>query len=86
MEAYLRVACPLHFPPGSLLGEFHRRCEAQYGLGNQILDRAQIDELRDIKEFANRYHHDTNQVWETEVINDAELSGFVGRTLAFTRP
>ena len=86
MEAYLRVACPQHFPSGMMLGPFHALCEARYGLINQILDRNAIDELHDIKEFANRYHHDTNPVWETEAINDVELSGFVNRTLTFTRP
>ena len=84
VEAYLRVACPENFPPGTLLGPFHAVCEARYGLAKQILDRAALDELLDIKEFANRYHHDTNPAWETEIINDAELSRFVNRTLAFT--
>jgi wobble nucleotide-excising tRNase len=84
VEAYLRVACPQYFPPGTMLGPFHALCEARYGLTNQILDRQDMDELLDIKEFANRYHHDTNPVWETETINDAELSRFVNRTLAFT--
>ncbi|MGC1363966.1 MAG: AAA family ATPase [Silvibacterium sp.] len=85
IEAYLRIACPQHFPPGTLLGQFHTLCESRYGLVDQILDRQQIDELHDIKEFANRYHHD-NPAWETEIINDAQLSGFVARTLAFTQP
>ncbi|MBS1814665.1 MAG: AAA family ATPase [Acidobacteria bacterium] len=84
LEAYLRVTCPEHFPPGTMLGPFHGLCQARYGLVNQILDRPQIDELHDIKEFANRYHHE-NPAWETEIINDAELAGFVNRTLAFTR-
>jgi hypothetical protein len=84
VEAYLRVASPEHFPPGTLIGPFHALCETRYGLVNQILDRQGLDELLDIKEFANRYHHDTNPVWETENINDAELSRFVNRTLAFT--
>ena len=36
-------------------------------------------------EYANRFHHDTNGAYETVRINDAELKGFVDRTLAFTR-
>jgi predicted esterase YcpF (UPF0227 family) len=67
-----------------MLGPFHALCVTRYGLTNQILNRQDMDELLDIKEFANRYHHDTNPVWETEIINDAELSRFVNRTLAFT--
>jgi hypothetical protein len=70
VEAYLRVACPQYLPPGTMLGPFHALCETRYGLTNQILNRQDMDELLDIKEFANRYHHDTNPVWETETIND----------------
>jgi hypothetical protein len=36
-------------------------------------------------EYANGFHHDTNPACETEVINDAQLRGFVERALAFTR-
>ncbi len=86
VEAYLRVACPEHFPPGTLLGPFRHLCEQRVGTPQEILDRATADELRDITEYANRFHHDTNPAWETEVINDAELRGFVQRTLAFIRP
>jgi wobble nucleotide-excising tRNase len=86
IEAYLRVACPRDFPPGTKLGGFHQACEARYGMVDQILDRRRIDNLRDLKDFANRYMHDENPAWETEAINDVELRGFVTRTLAFTRP
>ncbi|QOJ14843.1 MAG: AAA family ATPase [Planctomycetia bacterium] len=86
IEAYLRVACPEYFPPGTLLGPFRNLCEQRIGTAQQILDRATADELRDLTEYANRFHHDTNAAWETEVVNDAELLGFVQRTLAFVRP
>lgn len=86
IEAYLRVASPEHFPPGTLLGPFRHLCDQRVGTTQQILDRANTDELRDLTEYANRFHHDTNAAWETEVINDAELLGFVQRTLAFVHP
>jgi wobble nucleotide-excising tRNase len=86
LEAYLRTACPDTFPPGTLLGPFHTRCEQEYSHPTQILNRHQMDELYDLKEYSNRYHHDTNPVWETEAVNDGELLGYVGRVLAFTRP
>jgi hypothetical protein len=86
LEAFLRVACPEHFPPGTLLGPFRHLCEQRVGTTQEILDRAAIDELRDLTEYANRFHHNTNPAWETEVVNDAELRGFVQRTLAFIRP
>lgn len=86
LEAYLRTACPATFPPGTLLGPFHARCKREYGHPSQILDRHKIDELFDLKEYSNRYHHDTNQAWETEAVNNGELLGYIGRLLAFTRP
>lgn len=86
LEAYLRVACPEHFPPGTLLGPFRHLCDQRVGTPQEILNRGDTDELRDLTEYANRFHHDTNPAWETEVVNDAELRGFVERTLAFIRP
>jgi wobble nucleotide-excising tRNase len=87
MEAYLRVACATTFPPGTLLRPFYDRCRRVYGHAtDQILNQHHMDELLDLKEFSNRYHHDTNPAWETEAVNDGELLGFVGRLLAFTRP
>jgi wobble nucleotide-excising tRNase len=87
LEAYLRVACPATFPPGTLLGNFLDRCRQVYGHGTQqILDQHHMDELFDLKEYSNLYHHDTNAAWETEVVNDGELLGFVGRLLSFTAP
>ncbi|HHW14408.1 MAG TPA: AAA family ATPase [Firmicutes bacterium] len=85
LEAFLRVACPEYFPPGMMLGPFHNRCLQRVGTPQQILDADATRELGDLKEYANRFHHDTNPAWETEVINDAELRGFVQRTLGFMR-
>lgn len=86
LEAYLLTAGPATFPPETLLGPFHARCQREYGRPSQILDHHKIDELFDLKEYSNRYHHDTNQAWETEALNDGELLGYIGRLLAFTRP
>jgi hypothetical protein len=40
---------------------------------------------RDLLDYANRFHHDTNPAWETETINDRQLIHFCERTLKFTR-
>ncbi|HDL49546.1 MAG TPA: hypothetical protein ENH33_06275, partial [Actinobacteria bacterium] len=85
LESFLRVACPEHFPPGTLLGPFHRLCMERAGSGQQILSGEATHKLGEIKEYANRFHHDTNPAWETEAINDGELQGFVERTLTFAR-
>lgn len=83
LEAYLRVACPEQFPPGTLLGPFVAQCRQRVGTPDEILDESATQELDELKEYANRFHHDTNAAWETEVINDTELRNFVERTLAF---
>lgn len=85
VEAFFRVACPEHFPPGTLLGQFRGLCDQRVNTAQQILNTADIQELRDIVEYANRFHHDTNAAWETEVVNAGELTGFVTRVLTFVK-
>ena len=85
LEAFLRVAFPEQFPPGTLLGSFLNVCEPRVGTPQQILDHDATHELRQLVEYANRFHHDTNPAWETEAINDGELRGFVERALRFAR-
>lgn len=81
VEGYLRVAYPEHCPPGTLLKQFWQRVQTQAQAGNPILDADRMTELDDIREYANRFHHDTNEAWETEVPGDAELLGYVNRVL-----
>lgn len=83
LEAFLRVASPGTFPPGTLPGPFRNRCRQNLGTHNQLLDQNAIRELDEIVEYANKFHHDTNPAWETETINDGELRGFVDRALRF---
>lgn len=85
LEAFIRVAYPREFIPGSLLGPFVNQCVQRAGAQNQILTTADTTELRALLDFANRYHHDTNPTWQTEIINDQELAHFAERTLAFIR-
>lgn len=84
IEAFLRVAYPAYFPPGSLLGPFRNICQQRVGTPQQILTQADIDELGDLTEYANLFHHDTNPSWQSQHINDSQLLDFVRRTLAFT--
>lgn len=85
LEGFVRVAHPEHFPPGSLLGPFLGVCDQRVTTSAPILKVQDIQTLRAILEYANRFHHDTNPAWETETINDGELRGFIARTLAFVR-
>jgi len=55
------------------------------GTRGEVLDSATAQQLRELVDYANRFHHDTNPAWETEAINDAELRDFVERALAFAR-
>ena len=83
LEAFLRVAYPEFFPPGALIGPFLGICDQRVGTNNQLLSQADITELRALKDYANRFHHDSNPAWQTEIINDAELTDFSQRTLLF---
>ena len=86
LEGFLRVACPDCFPPGKLLGPFIGDCRNKDGRPDEILSADTILELNHIVEYGNRFHHDTNQAWQTEEINSTELQGYVKRTLAFVGP
>ncbi len=85
LEAFMRVSFPTEYPPGTLLGPFRNVCEQRVGTPREILSQPDIDELRNLTEFANRYHHDTNPAYLTQRINDAELLDFARRTLAFAK-
>lgn len=85
LEAFLRVASPEYFKPETLLGQFCGLCQQRVGTPQEILEGSVIQELRDITEYANRFHHNTNANWQTAAINDGELTGFVRRTLDFTK-
>ena len=85
LEAFFRVACSEHFPPGTLLGRFRRVCNHRVATPQEILSQSDIDELRDIVDYANLFHHDTNPAWESEVINSTQLEGFVQRALDFAK-
>jgi integrase len=60
LEAFMRVAYPEEFPPGMLLGPFINVCQQRTGIANQLLSATDIIELRDLLDYANKFHHDTN--------------------------
>ncbi len=85
MEKYLRITFPEYCPPGTLLGNFQNRVKNILENDQPIMLDVDLRELRDITEYANKFHHDTNPAWETEQINDNELLGFVKRVLNFVK-
>ena len=84
LESFFRVAYPGDFPPGTLLGPFLGVCDQRTGTDREILSAVDITELRDLLDYANRFHHQTNP-GQTEIINDTELLQFAKRTMAFSR-
>jgi wobble nucleotide-excising tRNase len=85
LESFMRVAYPEDFPPSTLLGRFINTCQQRVGGLDEILSPVNIIELRDLLDYANKFHHDTNPAWETEIINDRQLIQYCERTLRFTR-
>lgn len=83
LEAFCRVAYPANFPPGTLLGPFLNACVQRVGQATPILTQPSIDELTRLKDYGNKFHHDTNPAYMTQAINDGELLNFTERTLTF---
>ena len=86
LEGYLRVACAGDYQPGDLLGAFVDKCRDRIGNPDEILDSRTAQELEELKDYGNLFHHDTNPASETEQINATQLLGFVKRTLVFVGP
>jgi wobble nucleotide-excising tRNase len=85
LESFIRVAHPTDFTPGALLGPFISICTQRVSTSDAILSSADITELTALLDYSNRFHHDTNQAWQTATINDTELLDFAKRTLKFIR-
>ena len=83
LESYVRITCPLIFPPGSLLGPFLGICQQRENTPNQILSADARTELRALLDYANDFHHDTNSAWQTANINEQELLNHARRTINF---
>lgn len=84
LEGFVRVAYPQHFPPGALLGQFIDHCRSRQGTPDEILSESDTNELRALLDYANKFHHDSNRTYETEHINDSELTDFARRTILFS--
>ena len=84
LESYVRITCPLIFPPGSLLGRFIDTCRQHENTPSQILEPDVRTELRALLDYANQFHHDTNPAWQTANINEQELLDHARRALHFT--
>ena len=85
LEAFVRVAYPEVFPPGTLFRPFLAACDQRKGTATELLNASDIIELRRLLDYANEFHHDTNPAYQTATINGQELTDFCEKTLAFAR-
>lgn len=87
LEGYCRVAFIEHFPPGRLLGEFINIARQAEQAGNALLPTERLDELDDLREYANQFHHNTSKTWQSNLanVNETALKGYAGRVIQFVR-
>jgi hypothetical protein len=81
----MQVAYPDVFPPGFLLGPFIGIYQQRVGTAAEILSAGDIAELRDLLDYGNLFHHDTNPPRQTVTVNASELTYFCQRIVTFTR-
>lgn len=85
IEGYLRLFYPREFSTCNQLGNMIkaiRDCTA----GSSIASlKPQLEEVEDINDYALQFHHDENPTSYQTPIADAELKGYVDRTLSLIR-
>lgn len=84
LEAFLRVAFPDHFPPGTHIGRFLDICDGRIDTDDEVLSQKKINELKSLKDYANQFHHDNNLAGQGAHINEGELTNFAERALRFS--
>lgn len=86
LEQYLRVAYPHLCKPGTLIGAFVGAARGALSRGDPSLSADDLNELEELKDYANLFHHDTNPTnHRSIVINTAQLRSYCRRTLEFIR-
>jgi wobble nucleotide-excising tRNase len=78
LEAYCRMLYPTQFGEQELLGSILGRIETA-GATHPLY--AVLEDLDELNMYGRRYHHGENQNAAIEPIDDAELQGYVRRTL-----
>lgn len=85
MESTIRILYPTHFTPGSMVGQFIDVCNRALN-ESPIISAEEIDELRDLIDYANGFHHDTNPAYQPQDISTGQLLEYCKRTLALFKP
>lgn len=81
LEAVLEASYASHYNGSKPIESFFNECDAKYGTSDEILDRATVDELRNILEYANPFMHGSDQNVGGRNINGDELCIYAQRTL-----
>jgi len=86
LEGFLRVAFVEWFPPGTSLGEFLRCAKQESQDGRPILSDEAIEELDNLREYANQFHHTKSLNWQENLsnVNENQLKGYARRVVDFT--
>lgn len=87
LEGFLRVAFVEAFPPGGNLGKFLTDAKQATQDGSPILAEASIEELDNLREYANQFHHGGSKNWQENLsnVNEKQLNGYAQRVVVFTR-
>lgn len=86
LEGFLRVAFVESCPPGRMLGDFLSLARQAKQDGSPIMSDDQLRELDNLREYANQFHHSTNDWQENRAnVNEQALRGYARRVIEFTR-
>ena len=81
LEGRLRVEYPGQFAENEWLGGFTNKIRSADASSPLHHAKADLAEIEAIKDYSKKYHHDQNLRADNEPISDAELRGYVKRTL-----
>ena len=81
LETYCRNLFPSQFPDADMLAAIITKIRT-HGSTHDLA--GVVDDMEAINVYTRRYHHGESPQPATEVINDTELQGFVGKTLSIT--
>ncbi|QDV07303.1 hypothetical protein Poly30_28260 [Planctomycetes bacterium Poly30] len=87
LEGYSRVAFVERFPAGCLLGKFIDVARQAERDGTPLLSNERLEELDDLRDYTNQFHHNTSKTWQENLanINETQLKGYAGRVIRFVR-
>jgi wobble nucleotide-excising tRNase len=78
LEAYCRALCPTQFGDQDMMGTIIERIR-DTGAAHQLF--GMVEDLDELNMYCRRYHHGEGPNPAAEQIDDAELQGYVRRTL-----